>query len=95
VECVDRKRHGAAPRTRTHAEKSDDELILLVQGVTASYDSLVNAIRGGSTISRSGWPGPRRADDLAQETFVKAYFAIGSFEWGGVSIRGSTDLYEP
>ena len=65
-------------------EKSDDELILLVQGGDQrSFDALVKRYqRRIYFLALRMARDPDAADDLAQETFVKAYFAIGSFTVG-------------
>jgi RNA polymerase sigma-70 factor (ECF subfamily) len=66
------------------SERSDDELILQVQGGDGdSFDVLVKRYQ-----KRIYYLALRMArdhdaaDDIAQETFVRAYFAIGSFTIG-------------
>lgn len=67
-----------------YADKSDDELIILVQGGDQrSFDALVKRYqRRIYFLALRMARDPDAADDLAQETFVKAYFAIGSFTVG-------------
>jgi RNA polymerase sigma-70 factor (ECF subfamily) len=73
-----------AEERESYAEKSDDELILLVQGGDRrSFDVLVKRYqRRIYYLALRMARDPDTADDLAQETFVKAYFAIGSFTVG-------------
>jgi RNA polymerase sigma-70 factor (ECF subfamily) len=74
----------SAEDRETYAEKSDDELILLVQGGDRrSFDILVKRYqRRIYFLALRMARDPDAADDLAQETFVKAYFAITSFTIG-------------
>jgi len=73
-----------AEERESYAEKSDDELVLLVQqGDRGSFDTLVKRYqRRIYFLALRMARDPDAADDLAQETFVKAYFAIGSFTIG-------------
>jgi len=66
------------------AEKSDDEIILQIQGGDRrSYDLLVKRYqRRIYFLALRMARDHDDADDLAQETFVRAYFAIGSFTIG-------------
>jgi RNA polymerase sigma-70 factor (ECF subfamily) len=68
----------------SYAEKSDDELILQVQGGDRRpFDILVKRYqRRIYFLALRMARDPDAADDLAQETFVKAYFAMGSFTVG-------------
>ena len=65
-------------------EQSDDELIRRVQGGDRhSYDLLVKRYQKRVYFLALRMAGDHdAADDLAQETFVRAYFAIGSFTIG-------------
>lgn len=67
-----------------YAEKSDDELIILVKGGDPeAYDALVKRYqRRIYFLALRMTRDPDAADDLAQETFVKAYFAISTFTVG-------------
>jgi RNA polymerase sigma-70 factor (ECF subfamily) len=65
-------------------ETSDDELILKAQeGDTRAFDVLVRRYqRKIYFLAYRMVKGHDAADDIAQETFIKAYFAIKSFKLG-------------
>jgi RNA polymerase sigma-70 factor (ECF subfamily) len=65
-------------------ETSDDELILKAQkGETRAFDVLVRRYqRKIYFLAYRMVKGHDAADDIAQETFIKAYFAIKSFKLG-------------
>jgi len=69
---------------KSFAEKTDDELIVLAQGGDrGSFDVLVKRYqRRIYFLALRMARDHDTADDLAQETFVRAYFAIGSFTVG-------------
>ena len=73
-----------AEERKSYTEKSDDELIVLVQrGDRGSFDVLVKRYqRRIYFLALRMARDPDASDDLAQETFVIAYFAIGSFTVG-------------
>jgi RNA polymerase sigma-70 factor (ECF subfamily) len=69
---------------KSFEEKSDDELILRTQGGDRhSYDLLVKRYQKRVYFLALRMARDHdAADDIAQETFVRAYFAIGSFTIG-------------
>jgi len=74
----------SAEEPKSFAEKTDDELIVLAQGGDRrSFDVLVKRYqRRIYFLALRMARDHDAADDIAQETFVRAYFAIDSFTIG-------------
>lgn len=69
---------------RPMAEKTDDEIIILAQrGSSIAFDELVMRYQKRVyALAYQMTHDPEEADDLAQESFIRAYHAIGRFQVG-------------
>lgn len=65
-------------------ESSDDSLVeMILNGNDAAYEIIVQRYkRRVFSIARHFFRQPETVEDIAQETFTKAYFALGSYQRG-------------